>query len=163
MHPGVTLVVGLGEVGSALADVLEWRGPVLRHDIEPRDFTEPIEVMHICIPFKFSDQFEEATCGYITRFRPRLTIVNSTVIPGTTRRIAQRTGTPAVYSPVRGKHVRMRQDLLSYVKFVAGADAEAVEHAEKSRAPIQKTADRLAGGQGIRVLRPIGPRLRDAG
>jgi hypothetical protein len=25
------------------------------------------------------------------------------------------------------------------------------------------TADRLAGGQGLRVLRPIGPRLRDAG
>ena len=48
---GKTLVVGLGEVGSALATVLERTAPILKHDIEPQDFGEPIEVMHLCVPF----------------------------------------------------------------------------------------------------------------
>ena len=80
--------------------------------------------MHICIPFQSSAQFEPRRCGYIKRFNPALTIVNSTVLPGTTRALAQRSGKPVAYSPVRGKHVRMAQDLLRYVKFVAAAEAE---------------------------------------
>ena len=48
---GKTLVVGLGEVGGALAEVLERTGPVLKHDLEPRDFSDPVEVMHLCVPF----------------------------------------------------------------------------------------------------------------
>src|SRR5690242_21015800 len=56
---GETLIVGLGEVGSALAEVLERKSPVLRHDIEPRDFDAQIGVMHICIPFQESAQFEK--------------------------------------------------------------------------------------------------------
>ena len=38
MEHGETLIVGLGEVGAALAEVIERRSPVLRHDIEPREF-----------------------------------------------------------------------------------------------------------------------------
>jgi len=48
---GKTLVVGLGEVGGALAVVLERTTPILKHDIEPRNFDEPIGVMHLCFPF----------------------------------------------------------------------------------------------------------------
>ena len=35
-----TLVVGLGEVGGALAEVLERKHPVLKHDIERREFSD---------------------------------------------------------------------------------------------------------------------------
>jgi UDP-glucose/GDP-mannose dehydrogenase family, central domain len=121
---GETLIVGLGEVGGSLAEVIERRWPVLRHDIEPREFDAPIGVMHVCIPFQSSAQFEDAACAYIERFDPALTIVNSTVLPGTTRTIARRTGKPVAYSPVRGKHVRMTQDLLKYVKYVAAVEDE---------------------------------------
>ncbi|MGA8057107.1 MAG: hypothetical protein WB999_02625 [Candidatus Binataceae bacterium] len=124
MEHGETLIVGLGEVGAALAEVIERRWPVLRHDIEPREFDAPIGVMHVCIPFQSSAPFEDAVCGYIERFDPALTIVNSTVLPGTTSALARRTGKPIAYSPVRGKHVRMAQDLLHYVKFVAAAKRE---------------------------------------
>lgn len=124
MEHGETLIVGLGEVGGALAEVIERRWPVLRHDIEPREFDAPIGVMHICIPFHSRVQFEDAACSYIERFDPRLTIVNSTVLPGTTNVLARRTGKPVAYSPVRGKHVRMAQDLLRYVKYVAAAEDE---------------------------------------
>jgi UDP-N-acetyl-D-mannosaminuronate dehydrogenase len=52
------------------------------------------------------------------------------VIPGTTRSIAKKTGVPATYSPVRGKHVRMEEDLLHYAKFVSGVTDEATAQAE---------------------------------
>lgn len=126
---GATLVIGMGEVGSALAEVLERQHPILRHDIEPRDFEQPIEVMHVCFPFRHGD-FVDTACKYIERFEPRLTIINSTVLPGTSRAIAERTGTAVAYSPVRGKHVRMAQDLLRYVKFVAATDIDTASDAE---------------------------------
>jgi UDP-N-acetyl-D-mannosaminuronate dehydrogenase len=128
---GKTLVVGLGEVGGALAEVLERTGPVLRHDIEPRSFNDPIEVMHLCVPFSAREQFEEIALSYIERFKLALTIVNSTVLPGTTRSIARRSGRPAAYSPVRGKHVRMVHDLLHYKKFVAACDVKTARRAER--------------------------------
>jgi UDP-N-acetyl-D-mannosaminuronate dehydrogenase len=118
-----TLVVGLGEVGGALAEVLERQRPILRHDIERREFGEPIGVMHICIPFVSRTQFEPLAIEYIRRFKPELTIINSTVLPGTTRSISEKTGTPVVYSPVRGKHVKMAKDLFHYFKFVAASEA----------------------------------------
>ena len=125
-----TLVVGLGEVGAALAAVLDRNETVLRHDLDRVKIEEPIGTMHLCIPFQSAHQFETVALGYISRFKPALTIINSTVIPGTTRSIAEKSGSAVAYSPVRGKHVRMEQDLLHYCKFVAapaGADAASAE------------------------------------
>jgi len=113
-----------------LAEVLDRAEPVLRHDIESRDFTDPVSVMHICIPFKKSADFEGIALSYIKRFKPSLTIINSTVVPGTTRSIANACGLPVAYSPIRGKHVRMVDDLIRYVKFVAAADPSAAALAE---------------------------------
>ena len=98
MKQGQTLIVGLGEVGSALATVIERRLPVLRHDLEPQQYSGPIEVMHICIPFQSRAQFESAVVAYMERFQPNLTVINSTVQPGTTRTITHRTGMPVAYS-----------------------------------------------------------------
>jgi len=130
-----TLVVGLGEVGGALAEVLERTHPVLRHDIERREFSDPIGVMHICIPFVSRAQFEPLAIEYIRRFKPELTIINSTVLPGTTRSISEKTASAVVYSPVRGKHVKMAKDLLHYFKFVAASEEE---WADKAAAHFQE-------------------------
>jgi UDP-glucose 6-dehydrogenase len=127
-----TLVVGLGEVGSALSQVLRRTGRVFEHDLERCEFDEPIGVMHLCVPFTRQSDFEATALSYIQRFKPELTIINSTVVPGTSRAIADRAKAPIAYSPVRGKHVRMAEDLLRYRKFVAGSDdnaaARAIEH-----------------------------------
>jgi UDP-N-acetyl-D-mannosaminuronate dehydrogenase len=131
LKQGKILVVGIGEVGSALADVIERTQPVLRHDLEPQDFDEPIEVMHLCVPYQSQGQFEATALSYIARFEPGLTIINSTVVPGTTRAVARKSGRPVAYSPVRGKHVMMRDDLLRYVKFVASPVAEDADCAER--------------------------------
>jgi len=52
------------------------------------------------------------------------------VLPGTTTAIAGRTGKSVAYSPVRGKHVRMTQDMLHYVKYVAASDPPAAALAQ---------------------------------
>ncbi len=130
-----TLVVGLGEVGGALVEVLERTRPILRHDIERREFSDPIGVMHICIPFVSRAQFEPLAIEYICRFKPELTIINSTVLPGTTRSISEKTASAVVYSPVRGKHVKMAKDLLHYFKFVAASEEE---WADKAAAHFQE-------------------------
>jgi UDP-glucose 6-dehydrogenase len=124
-----TLVVGLGEVGSALSQVLRRTGRVLEHDIERCEFDDPIGVMHLCIPFTRQADFEATALSYIQRFKPELTIINSTVVPGTSRAIAGRAKTPIAYSPVRGKHIRMAEDLLKYRKFVAGSDEHTADRA----------------------------------
>jgi UDP-glucose 6-dehydrogenase len=130
----------LGEVGGALAQVLERAAPVLRHDIERRDFDERIGVMHLCFPFDSGDRFEEIALSYIERFKPELTIINSTVIPGTTRAIGSRSGCPVAFSPVRGKHVRMVADLMRYKKFIAAVDpATAVRAQEHFRQAGMRT------------------------
>lgn len=132
MKAETTLVVGIGEVGGALANVLERAtGPVLRLDLAPREFGVPIDVMHMCIPFTDADRFRRTVADYINRFRPSLTVINSTVIPGTTRSIADMTRAPVAYSPVRGKHVRMEADMRRYRKFVAACDVRTAEHAQE--------------------------------
>ena len=59
-------------------------------------------------------------------------MINSTVAPGTTRRIAAESGAAVVNSPVRGKHARMQDEMLRYTKFIGALDAHsgqrAVEH-----------------------------------
>jgi UDP-glucose 6-dehydrogenase len=124
-----TLVVGLGEVGSALSQVLRRTGRVLEHDIERCEFDDPIGVMHLCIPFTRQADFEATALSYIERFKPILTIINSTVVPGTSRAIASRAKAPIAYSPVRGKHIRMAEDLLKYRKFVAASDDHTADRA----------------------------------
>jgi UDP-N-acetyl-D-mannosaminuronate dehydrogenase len=125
-----TLVVGLGEVGAALAAILDRNETVLRHDLERVKIDEPVGTMHLCIPFQSPHQFETVALGYIDRFQPALTIINSTVLPGTTRSIAQQSGKSVAYSPVRGKHVRMQEDLLRYYKYVAAPDRTDAASAE---------------------------------
>jgi UDP-N-acetyl-D-mannosaminuronate dehydrogenase len=120
-----TLVVGVGEVGGALADVIERTFPVWRQDLDPLDYSGPVDVMHLCIPYRSAEQFEEAALHYLERFKPHLTIINSTVLPGTTRSIARRSGNRVAFSPVRGKHANMKRDLIHYVKFIAAPDPDA--------------------------------------
>ena len=131
MNSGKTLVVGLGEVGGALAEVLSRGEAVLRHDLEPMEFDDPIGVMHLCFPFTDPARFQTSALDYIARFRPELTIINSTVLPGTTRALAERSGGAVAYSPVRGKHAKMVQDLRHYFKFVAAPDPQTAGLAEE--------------------------------
>jgi UDP-N-acetyl-D-mannosaminuronate dehydrogenase len=124
-------VIGLGEVGRPLLELIgQTHSNVIGIDVAPRELPAPrsIDVMHICFPFEIEDFVGEAT-RYVELLDPALTIVNSTVAVGTTRAIHVRTGARVAYSPVRGKHARMLEELRTYAKFVGGTDGSAARDA----------------------------------
>src|SRR5438309_4681620 len=128
-EPKKVVVVGLGEVGRPLFEIASRHHQTIGVDIEPvaKKFQE-IDVMHICFPFQIKD-FVGETTRRIEHFKPALTIIDSTVAVGTTRAVAERSGATVVNSPVRGKHIRMVEDLFHYTKFVGALDSAAAERA----------------------------------
>jgi UDP-N-acetyl-D-mannosaminuronate dehydrogenase len=118
-------VIGLGEVGRPLLQILERAGrPAMGIDVDRATLPEPgsVDVMHICFPFEIPG-FVDEVVGYMGLLEPRITVINSTVAVGTTRRVHERSGAAVAHSPIRGKHSRMVDELTSYVKYVGGIDA----------------------------------------
>ncbi|MGO9008529.1 MAG: hypothetical protein ACLQPN_00375 [Bryobacteraceae bacterium] len=124
------VVAGLGEIGKPLFELLSKDYGVVGVDISPVGRIDGVDILHVCYPFQIKDFIGE-TARYIDLFKPALTIINSTVAIGTTRAIAERTGTVVVNSPVRGKHARMLEELRMYTKFVGAMDPTAGEQAAK--------------------------------
>ena len=124
------VVVGLGEVGKPLFQLLSKHYDTVGVDVSPVGQIDHVDVLHVCYPFEIKD-FVGETARYIELYKPALTIVNSTVGIGTTRAIGERTGAAVVNSPVRGKHVRMLEELGLYTKFVGAVDPHAAEQAAK--------------------------------
>jgi hypothetical protein len=120
----VNLVVGLGETGGPLLEILKKSYASMGRDVEPIEVKDKISVLHLCFPFQVGD-FVQTACDYIRQYQPEMTIIHTTVIPGTTRKIFERAGGLIAYSPIRGKHTRMQEDLLFYTKFIAGTTPEA--------------------------------------
>jgi len=118
------VIVGLGEVGKPLFDIIKTQHEVFGVDIDLAAPLNRCDVMHVCFPFR-SQAFVGQVVEYIGRYQPALTVINSTVPPGTSRRIAGESGMPVVNSPVRGKHARMREEMLHYTKFIGALDPEA--------------------------------------
>ncbi len=128
MSKEIVIVAGLGEVGCPLLRILERTYKSLGIDVAPVDVEGPCSVLHICYPFQVKD-FIGTTVTYIDKYQPKLTIINSTVAVGTTREVQTRVDSPVAYSPVRGKHAKMEQDMLRYQKFVAGCDPQSTQQA----------------------------------
>jgi UDP-N-acetyl-D-mannosaminuronate dehydrogenase len=128
---GKVVVVGLGEIGKPLFELVSRQCDAVGVDIAPpAEQIEQVDLLHVCYPFQIADFIGE-TARYVELFKPAVTIINSTVAIGTTRSIANRTGVPVVNSPVRGKHVRMLEDLRHYTKFVGALSPAAGEIAAK--------------------------------
>src|SRR5271169_5376048 len=94
------VVVGLGEVGRPLLELLSKYYKTIGVDLVPPDGpVGQVDVLHICYPFEIKD-FVGETARYIALFKPALTVINSTVAIGTTRAVAERTGVALAHSPV---------------------------------------------------------------
>ena len=123
------VVVGLGEVGKPLYELISKHHKTVGIDISPPPADiKDVDVLHICFPFQIKN-FVGETARYAELFTPKLVIINSTVAVGTTRAVAERTQTPVAYSPVRGKHARMLQDLQRYAKFIGAPNRMSAEKA----------------------------------
>jgi UDP-glucose 6-dehydrogenase len=123
------LVIGLGEIGSPLKQVLSL-GPdtIYGRDLEdPKDLPDTWACVHICFPY--SDEFVFLVVDYLKQYKPELCIVHSTVVPFTMEKINVAIHNEldvfdefpdVIFSPVRGRHGEMTRDLLRYNKFYAG-------------------------------------------
>lgn len=124
------LVVGLGEIGNALCQVVEESGKykLFKKDIENIEIAKDIDVMHVCIPY--FNGFEEIVADYAKKYNPGLIIINSTVRPNTTNEIHKKTNKSIVHSPVRGKHPKIKEGLLLFVKFIGPIDEKSGKDAK---------------------------------
>jgi UDP-N-acetyl-D-mannosaminuronate dehydrogenase len=144
------LVVGLGEVGRPLLEVLGGAHQVAGRDIDDRAF-HGVRILHLCFPF--GPNYVAAASRYVSLYGPEVVVVNSTVTPGTTRAIQQETGIPAVYSPVRGKHTRMTEELRRYRKFVAGTSPEAIATVEDHFAAAGVATQRMSSPEALELAK----------
>lgn len=134
------LVIGLGEVGKPLYEIIKESGKYEVYGLDlikeriPKDQGEiprPIDIMHVCYPCFSREEFIEWTVKYIEEFKPKLTIIESTVAPGTTSSIHRRTRARIVHSPVRGIHENMKNDLFFWRKYIGGVDEESALDAQR--------------------------------
>lgn len=140
------LVVGLGEIGGTVFSVLKdsqkfkvYGVDVDKKKMEEYDSVEPLnqsnksspndlDVLQICIPVPNKNKFIEISKLYIEKYKPKLTIINSTVPIGTTIELYKHCGGLIAHSPCRGVHKNkeyMKKEFIRWTKYVGGATPEA--------------------------------------
>ena len=119
------LIVGYGEIGKSMYNVIKESGKykLFKKDKEDLELDEKVDVMHICI--SYFDNFVEVVVDYINKYKPKLTIINSTVRPGTTQKIYEKTKALVVHSPIRGRHPHLEEGILKFVAFIGPTSEEA--------------------------------------
>ena len=121
------LVVGNGEIGKAIlklynndynVDVIDINSSFVKID--------NVDVMNICIPY--GKDFVNIVKNYITKFNPELTIIHSTVLPGSTKKIKT---SNIVYSPVVGMHPNLYKSLKTFTKFIGANDSGSLKRVKR--------------------------------
>ena len=138
------LIVGLGEVGQALFELLEENEHFAAYvfdtktekmrEVGQKALPDGVDTMHVCIPCVDQEKFVKTVITYVNRFKPKLTIINSTVSPSTTMNVHKHCHCLVAHSPIRGVHEsreHMRWELKRWTKYVGGADSKAAEAARK--------------------------------
>lgn len=138
MQKDKVLVIGLGEVGKAIFDLVKESGKfetfgldldkTIMKDLKQKELPTAVDVVHICIPCKDQAKFVDIVTTYARRFKPKIIIINSTVPPGSTMSVSNRCSCLVAHSPFRGVHEspeHMKWELKRWTKYVGGATPEA--------------------------------------
>ena len=122
------IVLGMGEVGETLFGLLDERKfECIGIDVDSskcKNYSENStienpEYLHVCIPGELSG-FVDITLSWSSKLKGlKAIIVHSTVRPGTTKQIQEKSSVPVLFSPVRGVHRRFLEDIKKYTKFIA--------------------------------------------
>ena len=122
------IILGMGEVGETLFHLLEERNFDIigidtdslkcKNYFENQKIVNP-EYLHVCLPGELPD-FVDITLNWISRIEGlKVVIIHSTVKPGTTKKIQEKTKVLILFSPVRGVHRRFLDDIKKYTKFIS--------------------------------------------
>ncbi len=146
MAKETVLIIGLGEIGHtlfALTNDAKNSFDVYGLDLDQTKMQDlnqnrknvplQIDTMHICLPCSSQQKFADVTVGYVQEFKPKLTIINSTVPPGTTMKVAEKCRCLVAHSPSRGVHTsseHMKWEMKRWTKYVGGANMLAAQAAQ---------------------------------
>ena len=129
------IVLGMGEVGETLFDLLVERGfDCIGIDIDDsrcKNYSENAtienpEYLHVCLPGELTG-FVNFTLDWISKLDGlKVTIIHSTVTTGTTKRIQEKSRIPVLFSPVRGVHRRFLEDIKKYTKIFASDNRQII-------------------------------------
>ncbi len=135
------LMIGLGVTGAALYKLfkdckdyetygLDYKADIMQTvtgsnaaDIDTADI--------LMINIHFSRKFVGIVNDYIDTFKPKLVIINSTVVPGTCLQIEKQTKAKVVHSPIRGQHSSIVKHLKEYTKWISSRNGDSLIEAKK--------------------------------
>jgi UDP-N-acetyl-D-mannosaminuronate dehydrogenase len=114
-----TLVIGMGQIGSALADVLSAKYQVEGIDIGVNNKTKKFDFIHVCFPCSNVEKFVSTVKGYKDSYLKcnGICVIHSTVPVGVSKKCE------AVHSPVRGIHPNLVSGIQTFVKYFGGKNA----------------------------------------
>jgi UDP-N-acetyl-D-mannosaminuronate dehydrogenase len=153
----VVLVIGLGEVGRPIFEILRESGKFIVYGFDTNEqkmrelgqnsdaLPDYCNIMHVCIPCVSKEEFTTITVNYAKKFKPELIIVESTVPPGTTFHIYKNYGHLVAHSPIYGTHKSldyMKWEIRRWTKIVGGVNEEsarvACQHFKKAGIKTRK-------------------------
>ena len=127
------IILGMGEVGETLFDLLvDRKFDCIGIDLENskcKNYTENKiienpQYLHVCLPGEL-EKFTDIVIEWINKIKNlQVVVIHSTVKPGTTKSIQERSSIPILFSPVRGVHRRFLDDIKKYTKFISFDGAE---------------------------------------
>ena len=111
-----TLILGKGEVGKSLFNILHEHYPTWARDEKENDMIpKRMDVIHVSFPY--SKDFVNQVKKYQKQYKPKFTVIHSTVPVGTSRKCN------AFHSPVIGIHPNLEISLKTFDKFLSGEGA----------------------------------------
>lgn len=134
------LVVGLGEIGMPLYEIIKESRKYDVFGIDPKiksneEIPTNVDIIHICIPCSDVKVFVGTVIDYVQSFQPKLLIIDSTVLPRTTDKIAKKCDCMVVYSPTFGSNSNgksFKSEIRFFGKLIGGITTEAtvaaIEH-----------------------------------
>ena len=127
------IILGMGEVGETLFDLLVNRKfdciGIDLEDSKCKNYTENKiienpQYLHVCLPGEL-EKFTDIVIEWINKIKNiQVVVIHSTVKPGTTKSIQEKSSIPILFSPVRGVHRRFLDDIKKYTKFISFDNTE---------------------------------------
>ena len=122
------IILGMGEVGETLFDLLvDRKFDCVGIDLDEskcknyteNEIIEDPQYLHVCLPGEL-EKFTDIVIEWINKIKNiQVVVIHSTVKPGTTKSIQERSSIPILFSPVRGVHRRFLDDIKKYTKFIS--------------------------------------------
>ena len=127
------IILGMGEVGETLFDLLVDRKfdciGIDLDDSKCKNYTENEiienpQYLHVCLPGEL-EKFTDIVIEWVNKIKNiQVAVIHSTVKPGTTKTIQEKSSIPILFSPVRGVHRRFLDDIKKYTKFISFDNTE---------------------------------------